>query len=372
MLAVAIWDSVRQGLGWVLAFFYSIIPNSGVAIILLTVAVRLVLFPLTAKQAKSMIAMQRVQPEIKKLQAKYKNDRQKLNEEMMKFYKENQINPLGGCLPLLLQMPIFIALFQTLRDIPKFIPHPPARFSQMYVDICGKTTPSKCTPNMHFAGMNLTTSASKAASSGFSVVWPYLILVAIVVVTGFIQQRQTMRNQTQANPQMAIISKVFPVVFAFISWGLPSGVGLYFATSNLWQIGQQEVVYRTMGAGASPPPKKGQGEIEGSGGKGKGGGGGSTAVDDAPKSSGPKGGAAKGGTAKGGTARGGAAKGGPAKSGVGKSTGRAGSRPTGKADPPGDAKGGANGSKDGANGSKNGSGQSRPAGGARSNRKRKR
>ena len=82
-----------------------------------------------------------------------------------------------------------------------------------------------------------------------------LILVAIVVVTGFIQQRQTMRNQTQANPQMAIISKVFPVVFAFISWGLPSGVGLYFATSNLWQIGQQEVVYRTMlnPAGAGRP-----------------------------------------------------------------------------------------------------------------------
>jgi len=122
MFAIAIWDGIREGLGSVLAFFYSVVPNSGVAIIMLTVAVRLALFPLTAKQAKSMIAMQRVQPEIKKLQAKYKNDRQKLNEEMMKFYKENEINPLGGCLPLVLQMPIFIALFQTLRGIQKFIP----------------------------------------------------------------------------------------------------------------------------------------------------------------------------------------------------------------------------------------------------------
>ena len=356
MIAVAIWDSIRQGLGSVLAFFYSIVPNSGVAIILLTVAVRLVLFPLTAKQAKSMIAMQRVQPEIKKLQAKYKNDRQKLNEEMMKFYKENSINPLGGCLPLLLQMPVFIALFQTLRDIQKFIPLD----SQMFQDICAPAkTAAKCTPNMHFAGMNLTTSASKAASSGFGTVWPYLVLVGFVVVTGFVQQRQTMRNQTQANPQMAIISKVFPVVFAFISWGLPSGVGLYFATSNLWQIGQQEVVYRTMGGGAAGPlPKKGEGEIEGSGGKGKGGGGAATAVvDDGPKSSGPKGGP-----------KGGAAKGGAAKGGTAKSTGRAGGKPAGKADPA-DAKGSAKGS---ANGSKNGSGQSRPAGGARSNRKRKR
>src|SRR3954462_8908318 len=133
MIVANIWDSVREGIGWVLAFFYSIIPNSGVAIILLTVAVRLVLFPLTAKQAKSMIAMQRVQPEIKKLQAKYKNDRQKLNEEMMKFYKEHQINPLGGCLPLLAQTPVFIALYQTLREIQHFIPSG----SAMYDSICG-------------------------------------------------------------------------------------------------------------------------------------------------------------------------------------------------------------------------------------------
>ena len=269
MIAVAIWDSVREGIGWVLAFFYSIIPNSGVAIILLTVAVRLVLFPLTAKQAKSMIAMQRVQPEIKKLQAKYKNDRQKLNEEMMKFYKENQINPLGGCLPLLLQMPVFIALYQTLRDIPKFIPHPPARFSQMYTDICGEDHAVQVHAEHALRRDEPHHVREQGGVEGFSVVWPYLVLVGIVVVTGFIQQRQTMRNQTQPNPQMAIISKIFPVVFAFITWGLPSGVGLYFATSNLWQIGQQEVVYRTMmkPAGGSPP-KKGEDDVEGSASKG--------------------------------------------------------------------------------------------------------
>jgi YidC/Oxa1 family membrane protein insertase len=351
MIVANIWDTVRQGLGSVLAFFYSIIPNSGVAIILLTVAVRLVLFPLTAKQAKSMIAMQRVQPEIKKLQAKYKNDRQKLNEEMMKFYKENQINPLGGCLPLLLQMPVFIALYQTLRDIQKFIPVD----SAMYHDICGKTVPSKCTPDMHFAGMNLTTSASKAMSSGLSVGWPYLVLVAFVVVTGFVQQRQTMRNQTQPNPQMAIISKIFPVVFAFITWGLPSGVGLYFATSNLWQIGQQEVVYRTMMNPASaPPPKKGEGEIEGSAGKGGSGKGGGAAT--ATKSTGSK----TGGTKPGASAARAASRG-------------SGSKPAAKPPTKPDAKAGGGGdAKGSANGSKNGNGQARPAGGARSNRTRKR
>jgi YidC/Oxa1 family membrane protein insertase len=259
MLALAVLDSVKHALGTVLAFFYSIIPNSGVAIILLTVAIRLALFPLTAKQAKSMIAMQRVQPEIKKLQAKYKNDRQKLNEEMMKFYKENEINPLGGCLPLLLQMPVFIALYQTLRDITNSIP----QNSKMYADICGsnQVSPSKCQPHMSFVGnMNLTKSASQIVNTkGASIadMAPYLILVALVLVTGYLQQRQTMRNQTTPNPQMAIISKVFPIVFGFISWGIPSGVVLYFFTSNLWQIGQQEVVLRTIGSAAGPPTKKG-------------------------------------------------------------------------------------------------------------------
>ncbi len=277
---MVIWDSIRDGMGSILAFFYSIVPNAGVAIILLTVAVRLALFPLTAKQAKSMIAMQRVQPEIKKLQAKYKNDRQKLNEEMMKFYKENEINPLGGCLPLILQMPVFIALFQTLHKIQDFIPTD----SKMYTDICGAGVKvAECKPNMSFLGMDLQKSAQQAAKSGLADAWPYLVLVGLVLITGYLQQRQTMRNQTTPNPQMAIISKVFPIVFGFISWGILSGVVLYFFTSNLWQIGQQEVVLRTIGSAAGPPPKKGKGELNGenAGGSGKSTG---TAVVDSPKS----------------------------------------------------------------------------------------
>ncbi|MBK5289156.1 MAG: membrane protein insertase YidC [Acidimicrobiia bacterium] len=278
---MVIWDSIRDGMGSILAFFYSIVPNGGIGIILLTVAVRLALFPLTAKQAKSMIAMQRVQPEIKKLQAKHKNDRQKLNEEMMKFYKENEINPLGGCLPLLLQMPVFFALFQTLHKIQDFIPTD----SKMYADICGTAKVSACKPHMSFLGMDLQKSASQAAKAGLADAWPYLVLVGLVLITGYLQQRQTMRNQTTPNPQMAIISKVFPIVFGFISWGILSGVVLYFFTSNLWQIGQQEVVLRTIGTAAGPPPKKGKGELNSgsSSGSGKSGG---TKVDDDPKSGG--------------------------------------------------------------------------------------
>src|SRR5437870_13844965 len=115
-------DPLYNAFGAVLAFFYAIIPNEGVAIILLTITVMLVLFPLTAKSARSMMAMQRLQPEIKKLQAKHKGDRQKLNEEMMKLYQEYKVNPLGGCLPPVVQMPIFISLFRVLREAYKYVP----------------------------------------------------------------------------------------------------------------------------------------------------------------------------------------------------------------------------------------------------------
>jgi YidC/Oxa1 family membrane protein insertase len=108
------WDSLLEGLGAILAFFYDLIPSYGVAIILLTVLVRLALLPLTIRQTRSMQAMQKLQPKVKELQRKYKGNRQKLNEEMMKLYKEHQVNPLGGCLPLVLQLPVFFALFWVL------------------------------------------------------------------------------------------------------------------------------------------------------------------------------------------------------------------------------------------------------------------
>ena len=127
-----IFNPIFEAIGWLLALFYSVIPNFGVAIILLTFTIMLLLYPLTAKQAKSMIAMQRAQPEIKKLQAKYKGDKQKLNEETMKFYQENKINPLAGCLPLLVQMPIFFALFRVLRDPVDYIP----KDSDLYNSLC--------------------------------------------------------------------------------------------------------------------------------------------------------------------------------------------------------------------------------------------
>src|SRR6476646_11465490 len=244
------FDPVYNFFGAILAFFYSIIPNLGVAIILLTVLVMLVMFPLTAKQAKSMMAMQRAQPEIKKLQAKYKQDRAKLNEEMMKFYQENKINPLAGCLPLLVQMPVFLALFRVMRDPYKHIPKSSDLYAafctgpkgHLYVNQCN--LPKKGLPNpQYFLGMDLSQHAT-AVTGGFLDALPYFILVGLVVVTGFLQARQSRRNAPNMNSQMAIVTSVLPIGFGLFSLQFPAGLVLYFLVSNLWRLGQQELIMR--------------------------------------------------------------------------------------------------------------------------------
>jgi YidC/Oxa1 family membrane protein insertase len=228
-------NSMYNALGAVLAFIYSLVPNLGVAIILLTLVVMLILYPLTAKQAKSMLAMQRVQPEVKKLQAKYKGDRQKLNEEMMKLYQENKVNPLGGCLPLVVQFPVFISLFHVLRSTAATVPVG----SQLYKDIIAAK------PNgLTFLGMDLSLKATDPHSSLW-VALPYYLLVGAVFLTGFLQSRQSQRNTPPGgNAQMQMITKVLPIAFGAFSLFFPAGLVLYFLVSNLWRLGQQELIMR--------------------------------------------------------------------------------------------------------------------------------
>jgi YidC/Oxa1 family membrane protein insertase len=255
------FDPIYNFFGAILAFFYGIIPNLGVSIILLTILVMLVLFPLTAKQAKAMMHMQRAQPEIKKLQAKYKHDRQKLNEEVMKFYQENKINPLAGCLPLLVQMPIFLALFRVMRDPYKHIP----KGSDLYAAFCtsadGVLHTKDCTvgklPNpQYFLGMDLSQHAT-GVTGGFLDALPYFLLVGAVIVTAFLQSRQSRRNAPNMTSQMAMISTVLPIAFGLFSLQFPAGLVLYFLVSNLWRLGQQELIMRKITG-----PIRAQGPIE--------------------------------------------------------------------------------------------------------------
>lgn len=253
----------------VLAWFYKLVPNYAAAIALLTLTVMILLTPLTLKGTKSMLQMQRLQPEMKRIQQQYKGDRQQLNEELMKFYKENKINPLGGCLPLLLQTPVFIVLFRVLRkltetcnaaDVAKgactkvgnFKPSYISHSSRLWQDLTG-------TDKMLSFGVDLSKSAVRQIQDSFGKGIPYLVMILIVAATSFYQQRQiTARNTsgTPVNPQQAMLMKIMPLFLAVISLPLPAGVVVYFIVSNLYRILQQAYITRTLwrthGPGSAP------------------------------------------------------------------------------------------------------------------------
>jgi YidC/Oxa1 family membrane protein insertase len=247
-------DPLYNAFGAVLAFFYAIVPNLGVAIILLTIAVMLLLFPLTAKSARSMLAMQRLQPEMKKLQAKHKGDRQKLNEEMMKLYQEQKVNPLGGCLPILVQLPVFFALFHVLRHIAGTTPVG----SSLHQDVIDA---ERAGHGLEFLTMDLSLQATDNHGDFLSAV-PYYVLVGLVFLTGYLQSRQSQRNmQPGTNPQMQMITKVLPLFLGVTSLFFPAGLVLYFFVSNLWRVGQQELIMRKI-APRDHPAKKPGGAID--------------------------------------------------------------------------------------------------------------
>lgn len=232
-----------QLLAGALAFFYGIIPNYAVAIAMLTIAVMLLLSPLTLKGTRGMLAMQRMQPEMKRLQQLHKGDRQALGEEMTKLYKEHKINPAAGCLPLLLQFPVFIVMYQVIRGLtnttkgspdPKYLDEGTNLYRAL-VESAGE---------MVSFGVDLAKSASDGHGSFTSAV-PFFVIVALVVLTQYYQTRQTMARNTQpTNPQQQILLKVMPGFFGLISLSIPAGVNVYFLVSALFRIAQTEAMYR--------------------------------------------------------------------------------------------------------------------------------
>ena len=242
-------------LGWLLALFYSFIPNYGVAIIILTLMVNLVLFPLTLKQTRSMKAMQELQPEIKRLQKEYKADRQELNEQLMALYKERGVNPAAGCLPLLLQMPVWFALFSVLRTESKVDEDTGAlELSTGHIPADSNLADAILEGNTKFLTMDLSLSPQSVFSSSIVDAIPYIVLVLIVAGTGYYQSRQTMARrsntaspndpkQAQQQQQMQLIGKIMGPLLGVFSWFWPTGLVVYFATSNIFRIGQQAVIF---------------------------------------------------------------------------------------------------------------------------------
>ncbi len=217
----------------VLKAFNGIGMGWGLAIVALTLCVRILLLPLTLKQFKSMQSMARHQPELKKLQAKYKDDKDRLNQELMKFYRENKINPLASCLPLLAQIPVFISLFYMLRK-------------DLRVDICPTVNgapnpidnPLPCpdggTADFLFIP-NLTTKAEGA------------VLITLIVLYVGSQLVSTVMSTVSADKTQKYIMYGLPFFFVVFVFQFPAGLLLYWITTNLWTIAQQAIVRRRLG-----------------------------------------------------------------------------------------------------------------------------
>jgi YidC/Oxa1 family membrane protein insertase len=182
-------------------------PNYGLAIIIMTVLVKIVLYPLTAKQIASTKAMTAMQPKMKALQEKYKNDKVTLNAKLGELYKEEGVNPLAGCLPLIVQMPIMIGIFYGIRDF-NYIG--PANFLWMQ---------SIADPD------------------------PYYILPILSALTTFIQSKQTMPAGEGANAAQGKVMLYFmPIFIGYISFKFPAGLVLYWVVMNVMQIAQQAIM----------------------------------------------------------------------------------------------------------------------------------
>lgn len=256
----------------VLAWFYGLVPSFGLAIILLTFVVMIVVTPLTLKGTRSMIKMQHLQPEMKKIQTRHKGDRDAMNKEMMAFYQANRINPMGGCLPLFVQAPVFMVLYQVLRGMTRrlsdtgadigwvagrlgaaeSISGAPANLqafypayvdpgSELFVDLANET-------EMLFLGFDLSRSAGAALSQSVMAAIPYLILILVVFASAWIQQRQIRGRNPDAtvNPQQQMLMKVMPFFLPVISFNLDAALVLYFVISNLYRIAQQAYITRTL------------------------------------------------------------------------------------------------------------------------------
>jgi len=291
VIGFAPWQTLLDGLGWLVAQIYDVIPNYGVTIILLTLLIRLVLFPLGVRQIRSMQHMQIIQPKVKQIQQKYKGNKQRQQEEIMKLYKEYGVNPFSGCWPVLLQFPILISMYSVLR-FPQHPIHIPedtelyvavtAQIPQETVDGVPITSQAEIqnyepplpgpTSGTSFLGMNLLCSAIQAgnedAQLGDKVTnaqgetvelqypvncgkainrVPYYLFAALMFGTTFFQQRQMQKASPPgaASSQQQALLKIMPIMFGVFGIFFPAGLVVYWTTSNAWQIGQQYYMLRT-------------------------------------------------------------------------------------------------------------------------------
>ncbi len=284
-----IFDPIFEAIARLLAFFFElpVVGGSyGISIVLLTLAVMLVLMPLTLKATRSTIAMQFVQPELKALQKKYKDDKQMLNQETMALYREKGINPVGGCLPILAQLPVFLVLYRifiglTTRNSespffgvadaarsanggdslkpsnfnPKWVPQD----SEIYEKLVNSD-------EMPFGPFDLAVRAGDVFQRNPFEAIPYILLILVVVAGSYYQQRQISARRDGAplvgNPMQQQLMKVMPLMSGVWGFLFPAALMLYQATSSLFRIGQQAYITRSFYRGEESIGKRAASAIQ--------------------------------------------------------------------------------------------------------------
>ena len=216
----------------VLKFFHDNVGLSwGLSIVAITVCTRAILVPLTYKQIKGMRALQALQPQIKEIQEKYKNDKQRMQQEMMRFYKENKVNPFASCIPLIAQLPVFITLFYTLRhELPD--------------DICGNLgLPNGCETAGHASFLFINDLTAKA--TGAELITLLVLYVGTQLISGLVMS-------VTADKSQRTMMFVLPLIFVPFVISFPAGLILYWITTNFWTMGQQYTIQKLIPAPVAP------------------------------------------------------------------------------------------------------------------------
>lgn len=218
---MGLWDWFIGFLTTVLAGIEGFVGDWGLAVIILTVIIRLLLTPLMTHSTKSTARMQVMQPKLQEIQQRYADDPQRQAEELRKVYADMKFNPLGGCLPLILQMPVFFGLFSVVRAVPQ-----DASFFSILPSI--------------------STSCSTMVGAGdWAAAAPYIVFVLLFGVLTFLPMALTARTQDAAQrSQTMVMSAVMALMMLWFGWGVPAAVLLYYVTSSLWQVVQQQVITR--------------------------------------------------------------------------------------------------------------------------------
>lgn len=248
-----LFTGLQRALGTVLAFFYEVIPSFGLSIILVTLMLNLLLFPLTLRQTRATRAFQRVQPEIKRIQTEYKDDPETMQQELARAQREAGATPAGCLFPMLIQLPIWLAIYRVFRNVAMIAqgsdvaPLIPKDSSLLAAISAGKT---------HFLGLSLGTTMSDGFVSGIPAALPYFLLLLCMIAAQYTQQWYSLKvsqtggsNTGRGMAGQQVITRLMPAFIGFISFRLPAGLVLYWATSNVVRIGSQRMILRL-----EPPP----------------------------------------------------------------------------------------------------------------------